>query len=108
MPPLPKNLPDVPFNPCNPLPAVPVPPRNFAPNPAVKPPSKASFVSIPDALPATAVNAPFAIGPIPGIKLTAIGATFFAIFLTFLNSFFIKNSCKPVLGFIEGLPPTIY
>ena len=38
---------------------------------------------MPEALPATAVNAPLATGPIPGIKLTAIGATFLTTFLFF-------------------------
>ena len=107
VPPLPKNLPEVPFKPCNPLPPAPEP-KNFDPNPAVAPANKASLVDKPEALPTPAVNNALPNGCIPGIKLTAIGATFLTTFLTFLNSFFIKNSCSPVLGFIEGLPPTIY
>jgi hypothetical protein len=68
-------------------------PRNFDPIPAVNPPNKADFVSIPDALPAAAVSSPFAIGPTPGIKLTATGATFFTTFFIFLNTFDKKPNC---------------
>ena len=80
------------------LDAAPTPePANLAPAPAVKPANNASLVSIPDAFPATAVNAALATGPTPGIKLTAIGATFFTTFFIFLNTSDKKpNCCNPV------------
>ena len=98
VPSAPKNLPELPFKPFKPFNALPEPePANLAPKPAVKPPNSASLVSIPDAFPATAVKAPLAIGPIPGIKLTATGATFFTTFFTFLNILDKNpNCCNPV------------
>ena len=97
---LPPNIPVVPFaglkNPLKPA-------LNLPPAPNIFP-----VVAFAAPFPKNPPKGPAPANPANPVATKATGATFLTTFFIFLNSFFIKNSCNPVCGFIEGLPPTIY